>query len=54
MLGTTTWLGLRNPFLGVAYIVTGAISIAVGLVFVAIKALYPRKFGDTSLLSFDR
>jgi hypothetical protein len=53
VLGTTTWLGGRNPFLGIAYIVTGALSIVLGLVFVVLKAARPRKFGDLSKLSFE-
>jgi hypothetical protein len=33
--------------------VTGALSIALGLVFVVLKAVKPRKFGDLSKLSFE-
>jgi hypothetical protein len=36
ILSTTSWLGGKNPFLGVAYIVVGALCIVIGFIFLII------------------
>jgi len=53
VLSTASWLGGKNAFLGTAYIAVGAISVAFGLVFVALRFLKPRAMGDPALLSWN-
>jgi hypothetical protein len=53
VLGTTTWLGGRNPFLGIAFVSTGGLSVILALLYGGLRLLYPRKFGDVSALSFN-
>lgn len=54
VLGTTTWLGGKNSFLGIAYIVTGGTSVLLGFLYFMLKVtLYnndKRQFGDISAL----
>lgn len=52
VLSTTSWIGGKNGFLGLCYIVIGSISIVVGIIFTVKVCLYGRKLGDISKLNW--
>jgi len=52
VLGNTTWLGGRNPFLGAANLAAGGLSVVLGAAFLAARIARPRKMGDVTRLSF--
>jgi hypothetical protein len=54
VLSTTTWIGGKNPFLGYAYIVVGAICFVQGVVFGLKHHFSPRKLGDTKYLEWNK
>lgn len=54
VISTTSWLGGKNPFLGVAYIVVGILCITLGALFLAKHLLSPRKLGDHTYLSWNQ
>jgi len=54
VLSTTTWIGGKNPFLGYAYIVVGAICFVQGVVFGIKHRISPRKLGDTRYLEWNK
>jgi len=54
VLSTTTWIGGKNPFLGYAYIVVGAICFVQGIIFGLKHRISPRKLGDTKYLEWNK
>lgn len=50
VVSTTSWLGGKNPFLGIAYIVVGALCLALALFFGLKQKFSGRNLGDTDLL----
>ena len=50
MLSTTTWLGGRSIFLGVAYLSVGGMSLLFALLFWLVAVLRPRQLGDVGAL----
>lgn len=53
VFSTTTWLGGRNDFLGIAYITSGAVSMFCSLMFLLLHMQFPRKHGDDRFLSWN-
>lgn len=51
VLSTTSWIGGKNSFLGYAYVVVGAICVALALAFLAKQLISPRKMGDPRYLN---
>merc|ERR1712146_661264 len=46
VLSTMSWMGGKNLFLGVAYLVLGGLLELAAMFFVCIRVLHPRKLGD--------
>ncbi|KAG8067918.1 hypothetical protein GUJ93_ZPchr0005g15128 [Zizania palustris] len=54
VLSTTSWIGGKNNFIGVAYMAVGGISLLVALAFVGLNVVKPRTLGDPSYLSWNK
>eukprot|EP00013_Stygamoeba_regulata_P021056 CAMPEP_0177653496 /NCGR_PEP_ID=MMETSP0447-20121125/13768_1 /TAXON_ID=0 /ORGANISM="Stygamoeba regulata, Strain BSH-02190019" /LENGTH=252 /DNA_ID=CAMNT_0019156959 /DNA_START=193 /DNA_END=948 /DNA_ORIENTATION=+ len=52
VLSEGSWLGGRNYFLGVAYIVVGGICVLLGIAFTILHIVKPRKMGDVTYLDW--
>ncbi|EOA13634.1 hypothetical protein CARUB_v10026706mg [Capsella rubella] len=48
ILSTSNWLGGRNDFLGITYIVVGSSSIVISIIFMLLHLKNPRPYGDNS------
>ncbi|XP_050411331.1 cell cycle control protein 50A isoform X2 [Patella vulgata] len=46
ILTTTSWLGGKNPFLGIAYLVVGSLCIILGVIFSVIQLKWGKRVGD--------
>ena len=42
-LSTTSWMGGKNPFLGVAYLLVGSLCIVLGIIFLVIHLNFDRR-----------
>jgi hypothetical protein len=54
VITTTSPLGGRNPYLGIAYMSVGAFCFLLGVIFTIRHCIKPRKLGDTSYLSWNK
>nr|APR63756.1 hypothetical protein [Populus tomentosa] len=54
VLSTTSWIGGRNDFLGIAYLTVGMICLALAMGFTVVYFIKPRRLGDPTFLSWNR
>ena len=57
ILATTSWVGGKNNFLGVIYIVFGVLALVVAIAFLLtyqMGLMKRRRFGDPAYLSWNR
>uniref|UniRef100_A0A7N0TG76 ALA-interacting subunit n=1 Tax=Kalanchoe fedtschenkoi TaxID=63787 RepID=A0A7N0TG76_KALFE len=54
VLSTTSWLGGKNDFLGIAYLTVGALCFFLAMMFTFVYLIKPRRLGDPSYLSWNR
>ncbi|KAL8660471.1 MAG: hypothetical protein Q9202_006507 [Teloschistes flavicans] len=53
LISTSTVMGGKNPFLGIAYIVVGGLCIVLGALFTITHLIKPRKLGDHTYLTWN-
>ncbi|CAG8467937.1 9073_t:CDS:2 [Diversispora eburnea] len=53
VISTVSFLGGKNPFLGIAYIASGIVCVLFGCIFTARHLHKPRKLGDHTYLSWN-
>jgi hypothetical protein len=54
VLSTTSWMGGKNSFLGIAYLTVGLLCMALAFLFFLIHLKNPRPLGDTNYLSWNK
>ena len=51
ILSTVSWLGGKNPFLGIAYIVVGIICVILAVIFLVIHFRVGKRYSFLSLVT---
>ncbi|XP_059642801.1 ALA-interacting subunit 1-like isoform X2 [Cornus florida] len=54
VLSTTSWIGGKNNFLGIAYLVVGGLCLSITISFIVLYVMNPRPMGDPTFLSWNR
>ncbi|XP_059317637.1 ALA-interacting subunit 1-like [Lycium ferocissimum] len=54
VLSTTSWIGGKNDFLGIAYLTVGGLCFFLALAFMIVYLVKPRQLGDPTYLSWNR
>ncbi|XP_043696178.1 ALA-interacting subunit 3-like [Telopea speciosissima] len=54
VISTTSWIGGKNDFLGIAYLMVGGMCLFLAISFILIYVIRPRPLGDPSFLSWNR
>ncbi|CAI0441956.1 unnamed protein product [Linum tenue] len=54
VLSTTSWIGGKNEFIGIAYLTIGGLCLFLAISFILIYVLRPRQLGDPSYLSWNK
>ncbi|CAL1373809.1 unnamed protein product [Linum trigynum] len=54
ILSTTSWIGGKNEFIGIAYLTIGGLCLFLAITFILIYVLRPRQLGDPSYLSWNK
>ncbi|MCL7047197.1 hypothetical protein MKW94_025108 [Papaver nudicaule] len=54
VLSTTSWIGGKNDFLGIAYLTVGSLCLFLAICFIVVYVVKPRPLGDPSFLSWNR
>ncbi|CAN4096040.1 unnamed protein product [Withania somnifera] len=54
VLSTTSWIGGKNDFLGIAYLTVGGLCFFLAMAFTIVYLVKPRQLGDPTYLSWNR
>ncbi|KAL3338196.1 hypothetical protein AABB24_030376 [Solanum stoloniferum] len=54
VLSTTSWIGGKNDFLGIAYLTVGGLCFFLAMTFTVIYLVKPRQLGDPTYLSWNQ
>jgi len=52
VLSTSSWIGGKNDFLGISYLVVGSLCFVSAILFLIKHKISPRNFGDVSLIEW--